>query len=313
MRERSLGKTKIPFSELTLGTWGLADGPYGDVDQGTFEETIAKALELGVLSFDMAPLWGNGMSEHVVARTVGDRAAECIYTTRVGQGGRPPSITSFFDADSLWSSCEKSLDRLDRDWIDLVLLHNPGEATLREGEATKAMREMVGEKMIGAWGVSVSTLDEATAAIDEGADALCLPFNLLQPDLFYDLVHRIREERVGVLVRSPLLHGLLARPLDSTITFEDEADHRRSRWTETALRRREEHARALRFVAGEDATSLLDTALRYVLAHDAVTSVALGARSSEQLEAAVGAMGTPPYLADEHLERIPQILAAVGA
>ena len=72
MQTRSLGRTDLRLSEIALGTWGLASWSYGKVLPSHFEETVRSAIEKGVTTFDLAPLWGDGEGERKVAEWTRD-------------------------------------------------------------------------------------------------------------------------------------------------------------------------------------------------------------------------------------------------
>src|SRR5688500_16319579 len=133
---RKLGNTGIEIGELALGTWGLCADAYGKVFDEQRAHTLARALEQGVRTFDMAPCWGpNGLSERAVAEAVCERRGECTYITRAGKVEHEDlGLVSDFSALGLYKSCQDSLARLRTDRIDILLLHNPSEAELRNEE-----------------------------------------------------------------------------------------------------------------------------------------------------------------------------------
>jgi aryl-alcohol dehydrogenase-like predicted oxidoreductase len=312
MRRRRLGRTKIELTELALGTWGLADAAYGTVEPSVFEATVAKALDEGVRTFDMAPAWGRGRAEETVAKVVGKRRDECTYITRAGVFRTKGAVEVRMDPESIAESLAKSLERLGTEYVDVLLLHDPPEKVLAMGAWAKSMAQFKKEGRIRAFGVSCVTADQARMALSLGAEVLCMPYNILRSDDLADLADELETADVGVIARSPLLHGLLTASIEHGQSFTD-ADHRSNRWDAEALEKRIEHVLALRFLAQEDVPTLRAAALRFVLANPAVTTVALGPRSPEQLEELVRERGAPPYLAPELRERIPQILAAVSA
>ena len=73
MRKRKLGDTSLHISELTLGTWGLA-GAYGPMSESLIQSTVEAALEEGVDTFDVAPLWGD--MEQVIGKVLAEHEAK---------------------------------------------------------------------------------------------------------------------------------------------------------------------------------------------------------------------------------------------
>jgi aryl-alcohol dehydrogenase-like predicted oxidoreductase len=308
---RRLGRTGVELTELTLGTWGLAEGAYGEVAEGAFEGTVEAALAAGVRSFDMAPLWGDGRSEAMVAEVVGARRAECTYVTRVGVARRGDRVEIDMAPKAIVAGLEASLGRLATDYVDVLLLHDPPTKVLALGEHAKALAQLVSQGRARAWGVSCATVEQARQALALGAEVLCMPYAIVRSDELSELADEIDQAQAGVIARSPLLHGLLAGRYEAGHRF-DASDHRSTRWSEDALARRVAHVLALRFLVQQDVPSLRAAALRFALASPGVGSVAIGPRNAAQLAELVAEMGRPPYLAPELCERVPQVLAAIG-
>ncbi len=155
-------------------------------------------------------------------------------------------------------------------------------------------------------------LDEARLAIGHGADAICLPVNLLASDDIEDLDADLAEANVGVLARSPLCHGLLSGRWTEYRRFADD-DHRASRWTPQALAIRVRQVNQLRFLVHDDVPNLASAALRFVLSRPRVTTAILGARRPAQIAGVQAMAGEAPYIPEEDRVRIGQVLAASGA
>src|SRR5690606_30242468 len=127
MESRSLGRTDLVLSEITLGTWGLAEQSYGKVPPERFEAVLRSAIDAGVTSFDVAPLWGDGEAERKVGRALAEaRIDEPVVITRGGVERVDGKLRQSFASDDLVRGCEASLERLGRETVELFLLHNPG-------------------------------------------------------------------------------------------------------------------------------------------------------------------------------------------
>lgn len=303
IKTRPIGNTGIELTEVTLGTWGLFSQAYGHVFPEQQTRTLESALTHGIRSFDMSPTWGvDGQSERAVAAAVGDRRNEMVYITRAGMVPSDDGYSADFSAQALRGSCESSLARLSTDRIDVLLLHNPSEADLRREETREVAEELVRAGKIRAWGASVSRLDEAQAALDSGAQVLCLPFHLLAPRLVWDLESDLRARRVGLLARSALAHGLLAGRWSGRKRFAPD-DHRAQRWSTEALTERVEQLNERRFLQHGPVLTMAQASQRFVLAHDVVSSLVLGARTPGQVDASTD-VGEAPYLPAEDLTRL---------
>lgn len=309
---RPIGRTGLSTTLLSLGTWGLAEQAYGPVERKDFEATVDAAFEAGIRTFDMAPLWGNGLAEEVVGEVLGERRSECLLVTRVGAERKGSDVLRPFDPKYVVAVCDESRERLGTSHLDVLLLHEPLEKVLVHGASVKALAQLVGEKAIRAWGVSVSTAERARIALSLGAKILVLPYHLLASDLFLELEPEIEMAGAAVFARSPFAHGLLFGQWKVGRTFPP-GDHRKERWSETSLELRLRHVDALRFLVKGDVPTLGAAALRYVLSSPYVASAIVGAHTPEQVRELAAWTEGGDLLPEDDLARIPQVLSALGA
>lgn len=301
----------MDFSEVALGLWALT-GASGPISDEVIKETLEAALSAGINVFDMAPLWGAGAAETIVGKTFKEKRDEVRYVTRAGVVWENDDISKRFDLKSLEADCEASLERLDTDWIDLWLLHDPPEEVALDEKVYEMAKRLKAEGMIRAFGVSTANIDVARAAIGNGIDAICLPVNMLHADDLKDLEADIETSGCGVLARSPLCHGLLTGRWTEYRRFAED-DHRSTRWTSGALKTRVRTVNKLRYMVHDDVENLASAAVRYVLGQKGVTSAVLGARRPTQVQGAARMAGKPPYLPQDDLERLGKVLADAGA
>lgn len=287
LKKRKLGSSDIELPVLTMGTWGLCGESYGRVFAEQRLATLSRAISDGITSFDMAPSWGaDGASERAVAEAVGERRSEMTYITRVGLTIGPDGLNWGFGADEMRAQVEASLKRLNTDYIDVLLLQHPSIATLARDEVRATLEALVAEGKARTWGLSTSEVEDARAGLILGARVLCTPFNMLQPNIVWDLTSECQERGVGVLARSPLLHGMLSGRWGEKKRFTPE-DHRMYRWSYEALEARVKQARDRRKQVGPDAPSMSVVALQFILAHDIVSSILIGPRTPSQVVGAI--------------------------
>lgn len=327
MHKRKLGHTDLELSEITLGTWGLS-GAYGYMDDTVCRSTIQTALEAGITTFDTSPLWGEGKVETLLGEELESKRDEVQIITRGGAVWDEDSVKHRFDKEALREDLEASLERLKTKHVDLFLLHDPpGEVfetpekeestngskpTSEKPEAIALCETLKEEGLIKHWGVTTTHADHVKEALEHGAQAICMPYNLLHSDDLHDLEAQISAAGAGVLARSPLFHGLLAGRWTEYRQFGD-TDHRKARWTRNALRIRVRQVNQLRYLVHDDVTSLATAAVRFVLASQTVSSCILGARRPMQIRTAKAMAGEPPYLPEEDLLRLGKLLSDVGA
>lgn len=310
METRKLGRKGRDVTVLGLGTWGLAEQAYGPSTMTELEATIDAAFEVGVRVFDTAPLWADGQAEATLGRVLGKRRGECTVMTRAGVLREDGVPMRRYDADSLRRSVDLSLERLETTYIDVLLLHDPPEKLLFDGQALKLLANLRAEKIISSYGISVSTLAQARFAITLGAQVIVAPHHMLASDIVSELSEQIQDLGACVIARSPLFHGLLA---DRNRLRYEKDDHRSERFAKEILGIRQRHAAVLEGVVGGDVPSLGAAALRFALSDPCVACALVGARTPEQIREAAAWLEGGTTLPPEKLERIPQLLANVGA
>jgi aryl-alcohol dehydrogenase-like predicted oxidoreductase len=312
MRTRKLGKTGLELSELTLGTWPLTGEGYGPVDGEDADRAILRARELGINAFDTADHYGASGSEPFesrLGRLVG-KDPGAIIVTRGGHDLAATPSRKRFDRLFLHRSAARSADRLRRA-PDVYLLARPTLETIKHGEACDALGELVKDGVIKHWGVSCSDARTAIAAVERGAAVVGLAYNLFAQDDLHESLAEIASANVGLLTHSPLSYGLLCGTWSTDRRFAD-GDHRRDRWTPADLTHRLRQVAALRPLVHDDIHTLRAAALRFVLANGKVSSCIVGARSAQQIEGNVRAIGDgPPYLPTEDLVKVGEL--TVGA
>ncbi|MCH2615090.1 MAG: aldo/keto reductase, partial [Opitutales bacterium] len=170
MRRRAFGETGLDCSEIGLGTWALGSGVYGEVERTEAHNLIGQALDTGINFFDTAPLYGNkyedGVAEIVLGEGLGRRKDQAIISTKFGRTARqvmPPR----FNADEAKKSCDDSLKRLGRDWIDLFFFHSPFESDEIEDDVWQGLTELKQNGKIRFIGHSVSIYDDTKDLAEE--------------------------------------------------------------------------------------------------------------------------------------------------
>jgi aryl-alcohol dehydrogenase-like predicted oxidoreductase len=303
MRERLLGKTGFSVSELALGTWGLSGDGYGPVPEADQDKVIDRAHALGITLFETADVYGLGaMEKRLGERLPATETARIV--TKIGTDRSTAIPRKRFEAAYLREAFEKSRERLRRNVVDLVLLHNPSRVTLETGEATGVMGELKEKGAIRAWGVSAGSAEVARAAIAQGAQVLSMTHHAFFSSELRSLHDEIHLSGVGVLAHSVLSHGLLCGYWSMHKGFPA-SDHRAERWTPDDLRRRVQQLSAILPLVSGAVYTMRSAALRFALANPDVGSVLLGPRNTVQLDQLVREGGKEaPYLTDDQLKSL---------
>lgn len=216
MRRRALGRSGATLPVIGQGTWRLEAAP-----RASAVRALQRGFELGMTHLDTAEVYGRGVVEEIVGEAIAGRRAEVFLTSKV----QPDHATYA----GVILACERSLQRLRTDHLDLYLLHRPSEIpftmTLR---ALQTLRHEGKIRHIGVSNFDVAELEEACA--------LAAPGEIVVNELLYHLGERDIEhvllpmcERLGVAVvgSSPFASGEFVRPTaeSAEVLSDIAADH----------------------------------------------------------------------------------------
>lgn len=303
MKNRVLGKTSLEVSELGLG--GLFISSFG-ADFENAKKAILRALELGVNYIDTAPTYAN--SEEVLGKVLEEVSTPVILSTKLG--GRPQPFNPQ-DKKCLMRSVEESLQLLKRDYIDILMIHEPDRPSQYDwwlnpdeyyGPVMDLMNDLKENGVIGFIGLGGTTAYEMANVVRTGKfDVVLTAFNysLLWREAEHEILPAAKQQDMGIVIGSPLQQGALARRYDEEI--------RKSRWLSKPRR---EQLIALYNLLDEIDMPLSELAFRFVISNRDISCVLMGARSVEEVEQNVAAVEKGP-LPNKVLERLEKIHAMV--
>ena len=251
-------------------------------------------------------MYGDGRSERHIGTVLDEGEYDREAVTVATKAGRrlDPHEPEGYDREHLERFVDRSRDNLGEDSLDLLQLHCPPTEVYYRPETFEALAELTAAGKIDHYGVSVEKVEEALKAIEypgvETVQIIFNPFRQRPADLFFDEAER---RDVGVIVRVPLASGLLTGQLSRDDEFAED-DHRNYNREGEAFDRGETFAGlpfergldavdALRPHVPEDAT-MAQFALRWILDHDAVSTVIPGSTSPEHVRDNAAASETDP-------------------
>ncbi|HEY6484623.1 MAG TPA: aldo/keto reductase [Steroidobacteraceae bacterium] len=185
-----------------MGTWRMAEDPAMRAEEIA---TLRLGLERGATLIDTAEMYGEGRAEQLVGEAIAGRRDEVFLVTKVYPHNA--SRTGVPEA------CERSLRRLKTDRIDLYLLHWRGEVSLEETmEAFGALQQAGKIRHYGVSNLDLSDMQELLATpAGRAAQTDQLLYNLLRRGLEWDLLPRLRRQRMPIMAYSPIEEGRLLR------------------------------------------------------------------------------------------------------
>ncbi len=291
----SVPNTDLSVSRLCFGCWGIAsDSHWGERDPQQSTATIHAALDAGVNFFDTAAVYGNGESETLLGKALGDRRADVVVASKV----RPDMMAP----DEVIRGCEESLQRLGTDYIDLFQTHwaNPDVPLEESWAAVLKLKEQGKIRFAGV--CNAGTGDMQRVGATDAPVTNQLPYNLIWRAIEDAILPACCEKNVGVLAYSPLMHGMLAGKYKSAAEVPDGRARSRHFSTEREMARHGESGcesetfaaiDAVRRIAEEAGRTMADVATNWVAQQQGVTSVIVGAASPDQLNANCESISDP--------------------
>lgn len=275
---RPYGLTGKRVSEIGFGAWQLGNGQdWGQhMSEREAVSLVHDALDLGCNFYDTAPGYGHGRSEEWLGKALQGRRNDVVINTKFGHHATGQTD---FSPHLIRQSLKQSMDRLQTDYLDSVILHNPPSEQL-DGDSPQ-MRELERlrqEGVILAYGASVDSAQDMRAVLDTvKAPVLEVLFNVFHQETA-DAFATAQMRNAALVIKVPLDSGWLSGRYGPDTRFDDI----RSRWNSEVVARRFALLEKIRF-AEQDAGSLSHAALRFILGHEAVSTVIPGSKTRQQL------------------------------
>ena len=324
MRYRTFPGTDITVSEVGFGTWTLATGWWGEKSDAEAVAMLRAARdEHGVTFFDAADSYGNGRSERQLAEAFRGERQNVVYATKVGydiydeaaataRRGQA-ELPQRTDAAYLRLAVDRSLERLETDYVDVLQLHNVKMQHVRDAEVWDTLRALKREGKIRAWGAAfgpaIGWLYEAVELCEREPDVntIQMIWNVLEQHPGTAMVDAARAHAPHCCFNVRVTHasGMLEGKYTESTTFAAN-DHRRHRprsWLINGLRK----VQTLDFLTTQ--MTLGQAALKWLLAEPRVVTTLPNIYDAEQL-AEFAAASDAPELSAEQLARVAELAAA---
>lgn len=278
MKLRPFGNTGMHVSEIGLGAWQLANPDWGIDDKNEALEIVRKSLEAGCNFFDTAPGYGGGRSEELLGEGLKSVRRDVVICTKFSHYAEDG--TRDFDAKNVRPVLEGSFRRLQTDYVDILLLHNPPRELMDgnvSAELYAELEKLKGEGKIREYGVSLDWRVELENVLETTkSKAAEVFFNALYQEML-PAFPKAQEQGMGLIVKVPLDSGWLSGRYRGNHKFQDI----RSRWSAEVLARRGSLVEKFAALV-PDGTSLAHAALQFVLSQPQVSTVIPGAKTVEQ-------------------------------
>ena len=314
MKKRKLGKTNLNVSEIGLGGWQLGaptkinDNPgaaFGGLDENTTLDIIDTALELGINTFDTADSYSLGNSELRLGKALKEHRSDVYIFTKANG---VPGIPNWYIDNSyhhLISAIDRSLLRLQTDYVDLFQIHNPPQTEDEYVNIEKAFNEIKSEGKARYCGISIGIHYENGIEIIKRnlVDSLQLYFSLIDPQPLKELLPLAKKNNIGIIVAEPLAQGFLTDKYKPGHKF-DQNDVRLHTYPNELLQMKLERSQQFKFLQNSNQTAN-QAALSYILSREEISTCIPGVKSIEQLRSNVGA--SQIKFTNDELKRVEEI------
>ena len=299
MEYKKLGARGPVVSTVGFGAWGISGRDWGTTDDEKSRKAIETALDSGVTFIDTADVYGFGHSEELIREVLdrrGDREQIVIASKAgnnfypfLGQEHRTTPMNIDYSVKHLVFAAEHSLRRLNLEALDILQLHSPDLEILERDEPWLALEKLKKEGKIKHAGWSVQSFKETEQAHilerhHELLDVIQVRYNLLEREAEKVLFPMALRYGTGVIVRIPLLFGLLSGKFKTDSRFGDN-DHRRFNLSPEKLETYISDLKRYQPLFDEYADySKAQISLRFCIAHPACHTVIPGGKNPGQVK-----------------------------
>ena len=299
MEYKKLGDRGPVVSTVGFGAWGISGRDWGTTDDDKSRKAIETALDSGVTFIDTADVYGFGHSEELI-REVLDRRSDkknIVIATKagnnfypfLGQEHRTTPMNIDYSVKHLVFAAEQSLKRLNLEVLDILQLHSPDLEILEQDEPWLALEKLKKDGKIKHAGWSVQSFRETDQAHilerhHELLDVIQVRYNLLEREAEKVLFPMAKRFGTGVIVRIPLLFGLLSGKYKADARFGDN-DHRRLNLSPEKLVSYLADLNRYRPVFDEYSDyPMASLSLRFCISHPACHTAIPGGKTPEQVK-----------------------------
>jgi aryl-alcohol dehydrogenase-like predicted oxidoreductase len=296
-------------SEIGIGAWQLGNNSgWQGMSEKDAVELVQKALEYGVNFFDTAPNYGHGTSELRLGKAIQsvDRSKVVINT----KFGHTDEDVTNFNSDYIRESLEGSLKRLQVDYVDSLIMHNPPIEYLdgNKNDHYEIFERLIEEGKIKAYGASLDTYEDMKLFMNTtNAKVIEAFFNILHQDTSR-IFDSAMEKEMGIIVKIPLDSGWLSGKYTAESSFQDI----RGRWSRKDIQTRAQLVNRVKEIM-QVKDNLTQKAISFCLAYDAVSTVIPGNANIAQLTSNVESINRPisreivEKLEDFYLNEVKQL------
>ena len=302
MKYSKLGKTGLDVSRICLGTMGFGDPTTGNfpwaIDFNKSEKVVQKALDLGINFFDTANIYSYGDSEKYLGQALKNNANrdEVVVATKVFFTKSNQPNQHGLSRKAILTQIDKSLKRLDMDYVDLYIIHRWDYNTPIE-ETMEALHDVVKSgkaRYIGASAMYSWQFEkaQAIARAHNWTEFVSMQdhLNLLYREEEREMLPLCEDENIAVTPYSPLASGHLTRPTWEGKTKRAQTDKAAESKYDHAEENDMEIVKRVNEVAQKYHITMAQVAIAWLLQKKQVVAPIIGATNPDHLASSVDAI-----------------------
>ena len=276
-----LGKSTLSVSEVVLGCMSLGR------DNAANATIINAAIDAGINCFDTANIYQDGFNEETLGRALKEKRKKIIIATKVGNQRKPDGKGLDWNPrkEHILTEVEKSLQRLQTDYIDLYQLHggtidDPIDETI---EAFEILKQQGKIRFYGISSIRPNVIREYVRR--SNIVSVMMQYSLLDRRPEEACLSLLEENKTGVLARGSLAGGLLGgKHANAYLNYNEDQVYKM--------------ASAVQAISGQERNQS-QTALQFVLLRQEITAAVVGIRTIEQLRDVIAATLAPRLTENE--------------
>ncbi|NQT58163.1 MAG: aldo/keto reductase [Bacteroidetes bacterium] len=283
---RKFGETDLVTTPIVYGCMG-SSGFFGPQEEIDSLQALRTAYEVGINFFDTAEAYGDGYSEQLLAKALNDVRNDIVISSKAAPDHMRP--------EEVIAACERSLENLKTDYIDMYLLHWPSRE-IPFDESIGALKTLQEQGKIRYYGVSNFGINNMNEILD--SSSICtnqVAYHLLFRAVEYEVLPKCIENNFPIMCYSSLMQGLLAGKYKNLEEFPenrartrmfDSRKHTQCRHGENGAE--QEGSIALEKIwelVNESGLSMEELAIGWLKAQKGVGGIIVGTRNYQQSRA----------------------------
>lgn len=298
---------------MTFGGAGTIYDAIGGLTQDNADALIGQTLDAGVNFFDTANVYSGGQSEAMLGKALGTKRRDVIVASKVFGRTGPGANDVGLSRVNILRGTEDSLKRLGTDYIDLHQIHGFDPLTPME-ETLSALTDLVrqgkvryiGCSNLAAWQI-VKALGISAREHLEKFVTLQAYYSLAGRDLEREIVPMLTDQKIGLLVWSPLAGGFLSGKFTRGAVSNEDSRRSKFGFPPVNLEKAYDIIEAMQEIGKRTGATVAQIALAWLLHQPCVTSVIIGAKKEKQLKDNLAAIDVKLDASD--LEKLDKVSA----